>query len=149
MLAYLLSHCCCSDLFVWECAADTSPSERKLILNLIAFTHPDFKWKLLKYYHMIMNRDWTQKFSLQLNKTCKMMHFSAHILSALWQGPVRKHPSFQLLLFQQAPGCCSDWGRKLHTWISSWCGVQAELDTSSTSHSLDTVYQSIKQLNAI
>lgn len=107
MLACLLSHYCCSDLFEYECVTDKSSSERRWILSLITFTHPDFKWKLLNYYHMIMNWDSTQKLSLQLNKTCKMMHFSAtswvlygEYMSERPQFPTSPLPTGSRLLFR-------------------------------------------------
>lgn len=107
MLACLLSHYCCSDLFEYECVTDKSSSERRWILSLITFTHSDFKWKLLNYYHMIMNWDSTQKLSLQLNKTCKMMHFSAtswvlygEYLSERPQFPTSPLPTGSRLLFR-------------------------------------------------
>lgn len=73
-------------------------------------------------------------------KPARWYKFLSASPSHLHQAPVREHHSIPSpLLFQQTPGCRSDWGRKVRAWISFWCGVRTRQDASSTSqfrHSL-------------
>lgn len=148
MLACLLSHYCCSDLFVYECVTDKSSSERRWILSLITFTHSDFKWKLLNYYHMIMNWDSTQKLNLQLNKTCKMMYFSAisRVLYGEYLSESTSVSNFsssnrlQDAVQNEAESCTPGF----HPDVSP-----GRVDSSSSFHSLDIAYQSFKQICVI